>query len=254
MCPQRRLWVLIWVLLQKLVFQIVENQKKDIFNCFIDNIQKRVSSWNGILLSPAGRLTLISSILSSLSTYFLSVFKIPVSVTRKIDSLLSQFWWKGNRKSGGIHWCSKLFLSQPKGLGIGVRNVSCFNQALLAKVGWNILRKENSLLTRTIGSKYKLISENCGATFSHKRANSTWIGKGVLWGISLFARDLAWQAGSSSEYSVWNFNWMNGVKSFPRSDNLLDTNPSLLNLKVKNLINGDGSWNIDVIYNFFCGE
>ncbi|XP_074295757.1 uncharacterized protein LOC141623561 [Silene latifolia] len=45
---------------------------------------------------------------------------------------------------------------------------------------------------------------------------------------------------------------MNGAKPSPNSDNLLDTNPSLLNLKVKNLINSDGSWNTNMIYNFFA--
>ncbi|XP_074272231.1 uncharacterized protein LOC141595809 [Silene latifolia] len=42
------------------------------------DLLQRVSSWNGIFLSSAGRLTLISSVLSNLSNYFLSFFKIPV--------------------------------------------------------------------------------------------------------------------------------------------------------------------------------
>ncbi|XP_074306138.1 uncharacterized protein LOC141641370 [Silene latifolia] len=48
-----------------------------------ESVVKRISSWNGVFLSPAGRMTLISSVLSSLSTYFLSVFKIPS--TRWVD-------------------------------------------------------------------------------------------------------------------------------------------------------------------------
>ncbi|XP_074288362.1 uncharacterized protein LOC141613522 [Silene latifolia] len=68
--------------------------KKCLFNFVIEKIQRRIASWNGILLSPAGRLTLITSVLSSISIYFLSVFKLPVSVSNKIDSMLSHFWWK----------------------------------------------------------------------------------------------------------------------------------------------------------------
>ncbi|XP_074305970.1 uncharacterized protein LOC141641196 [Silene latifolia] len=54
-----------------------QGSKKEIFKGLLDNVTKRVSSWNGVLLSPAERLTLISSVLSNISNYFLSVFKIP---------------------------------------------------------------------------------------------------------------------------------------------------------------------------------
>ncbi|XP_074301421.1 uncharacterized protein LOC141632808 [Silene latifolia] len=57
-----------------------QESKKGIFQSLVDQITKRISSWNDIFLSPAGRLTLISSVLSNLSNYFLSVFKIPDGV------------------------------------------------------------------------------------------------------------------------------------------------------------------------------
>ncbi|XP_074290815.1 uncharacterized protein LOC141617518 [Silene latifolia] len=74
-----------------------QQSKKEIFMGLVESVMKRISSWNGIFLSPAGRLTLISSVLSNLSIFFLSAFKIPVSVTKKINALLSQFWWAGSK-------------------------------------------------------------------------------------------------------------------------------------------------------------
>ncbi|XP_074298368.1 uncharacterized protein LOC141629235 [Silene latifolia] len=59
--------------------------KREIFAGLIEMVSKRVSSWNGIFLSPAGRLTLISSVLSNIYNYFLSVFKLPVKDLRLID-------------------------------------------------------------------------------------------------------------------------------------------------------------------------
>ncbi|XP_074288687.1 uncharacterized protein LOC141613845 [Silene latifolia] len=56
-----------------------QGSKKEIFKGLLDNVTKRVSSWNGVFLSPTGRLTLISSVLSNISIYFLSVFKIPLN-------------------------------------------------------------------------------------------------------------------------------------------------------------------------------
>ncbi|XP_074299575.1 uncharacterized protein LOC141630705 [Silene latifolia] len=55
-----------------------QGSKRDLFRTLIDGVMKRISSWNVIFLSSAGRLTLISSVLSNLSNYFLSVFKIPL--------------------------------------------------------------------------------------------------------------------------------------------------------------------------------
>ncbi|XP_074289003.1 uncharacterized protein LOC141614146 [Silene latifolia] len=62
------------------------SSKKAIFNSLIEKVKLRISSWNGIFVSPAGRLTLISSVLSALSNYVLSVFKIP--------ALLGKLAWK----------------------------------------------------------------------------------------------------------------------------------------------------------------
>lgn len=80
----------------------------------MDQVRLRTSSWNSILLSLASRLTLISSILSALSVYSLLVFKILVSVVRKLNALIVHFLWARVRKSRVIHWCSKDVFSLPK--------------------------------------------------------------------------------------------------------------------------------------------
>ncbi|XP_074313988.1 uncharacterized protein LOC141649192 [Silene latifolia] len=225
--------------------------KRDIFNFLIDNVKKRTSSWNGLLLSSAGRLSLISSILSSLSTYFLSVFKMPVSVTSKIDSLLSQFWWRGSRTSKGISWCSKLFLSQPKGLGgLGIRNTRCFNQALLAKIGWNMLRDPSSLISRTIGVQLGLDWNNCVNRVETVKSKDSWICKGILWGAKTFTKHIAWMVGSESSLNVWTSPWVDGLIPIPKHYDLLLVEPSLSKLRVKDLIS-NSTWNVDMVMCFF---
>ncbi|XP_074318528.1 uncharacterized protein LOC141655342 [Silene latifolia] len=229
--------------------------KKDIFNFLIDNIKKRTSSWNGLLLSSAGRLSLISSILSSLSTYFLSVFKMSVSVTNKINSLLSQFWWRGSKTSTGISWCSKLFSSQPKGLGgLGIRNTRCFNQALLAKVGWNILRNPSSLLSHTIGVELGIDWFNCANRVHDVRSNVSWICKGILWGAEIFVKHIGWIVGSESNLNVWTNPWVNGWTPIPKHYDLIHVDPSLHSLRVKDLISANNSWNVDMLCDKQCVE
>ncbi|XP_074300778.1 uncharacterized protein LOC141632098 [Silene latifolia] len=62
-----------------------QESKKVVFMGLIEAVMKRISSWNGIFLSPAGRLTLISSVLSNLSIFFLSAFKIPPGIDSNLN-------------------------------------------------------------------------------------------------------------------------------------------------------------------------
>ncbi|XP_074265566.1 uncharacterized protein LOC141588006 [Silene latifolia] len=128
--------------------------KRDLFKFLADQTKRRLSSWNNIFLSAAGKLTLIRSVLFSLSLFSLSVFRILVSVTSKLHSLMVHFWWSGTRTNKSIHLCSKDFLSKPVGEGsLGFRNIGCFNQALVAKSAWRILSVPGSLISDVIGPK-----------------------------------------------------------------------------------------------------
>ncbi|XP_074306245.1 uncharacterized protein LOC141641485 [Silene latifolia] len=140
--------------------------KRDIFNFLIDNVKKRTSSWNGLLLSSVGRLSLISSILSSLSTYFLSMFKMP---------------------------------------------------ALLAKIGWNMLRDPSSLISQTVGVELDLDWTNCINRVETVRSKDSWI------------------------CSI----------PIPKHYDLLLVESSLSKLRVKELISANSTWNVDMVTCYF---
>lgn len=67
--------------------------KKEIFNGLIRQMEDRLRSWNAIFLSPKARLSLINSVLSSLGNHVLSVFKISMSIARKMNCIMAKFWW-----------------------------------------------------------------------------------------------------------------------------------------------------------------
>ena len=54
-------------------------------------------------MSKGGRLTFLKSILSSLPTYFLSLFTIPTHVANKIERLQRDFLW-GESKTHLVGW------------------------------------------------------------------------------------------------------------------------------------------------------
>ncbi|XP_074267163.1 uncharacterized protein LOC141590470 [Silene latifolia] len=229
--------------------------KKEVFAFIIDKVRKRILCWNNLYLSSAGRLTLICSVLSSLSLYSLSSFKMPVSVSAKIDSLLSHFWWSGTNKWNGFHWCSKLFTSATKSSGgLGIRNVGCLNQSLLAKIGWRILQNPESLVGRTLGLKYNIspstvINSSDGGL---RKTSTSWGGRGILWGLTLLCSKVSWEVGFPSLLDVWRDKW---IKGHSLAEILHVNDVDLLQkpvISVCQMQNG-GGWNPELV-RLICGN
>ncbi|KAA0062888.1 non-LTR retroelement reverse transcriptase-like protein [Cucumis melo var. makuwa] len=69
----------------------------------IQRITSRIRSWTAGVLSFAGRLQLVRSVLRSLQVYWTSVFLLPVSVHNEVDEILRSYLWRGKEEGrGGI--------------------------------------------------------------------------------------------------------------------------------------------------------
>jgi len=65
--------------------------RKNTWKPVLEKLKLKLASWKKRLLSFVGRLTLIKSVMSSLPTYYLSLFKVPVGVAKEIEKLQSFF-------------------------------------------------------------------------------------------------------------------------------------------------------------------
>ena len=62
-------------------------KSKSVWDPILEKMERKLSGWQRMYLSKGSRVTLIKSTLSSLPTYFMSLFPIPVSVARRIDKI-----------------------------------------------------------------------------------------------------------------------------------------------------------------------
>ena len=54
----------------------------------VDRFEKGLSGWNERSFSMGGKLTLVSSVLSNLLIYYLSIFRIPVVVGNRLEGII----------------------------------------------------------------------------------------------------------------------------------------------------------------------
>ena len=58
----------------------------------VEKIQNRLASWKAKILSKAGKLTRIKSVLNSLPIFYMSMFKMPKAIAQKIVKLQRNFF------------------------------------------------------------------------------------------------------------------------------------------------------------------
>lgn len=123
----------------------------------IDKFQARLSKWKAQSLSFGGRITLIKSVLNSLPTYYMSLFKAPQGTIDILEKIRRKFLWGGGEDRNKIHWVNWTKIIAPiadGGLGIGTLKAQ--NLSLLIKWWWRLLNDKKSLWKDTITGIHKL--------------------------------------------------------------------------------------------------
>ena len=86
---------------------------KLIWNPIIERMEKRLAGWKRHYLSKGGKVTLIKSTLSSLPTYFLSLFPIPTRVAHWLEKIQRDFLWNGMGEETKFHMVSWSKICEP---------------------------------------------------------------------------------------------------------------------------------------------
>nr|KYP63926.1 Putative ribonuclease H protein At1g65750 family [Cajanus cajan] len=137
----------------------------------------------------------------------MSVFMIPNRTIDEIEKLLNAFWWGANsNKHKGIKWMrwERLAISKLEG-GLGFKNLSAFNLAMLGKQAWRLLSNPNSLIRRIYQAKYYPKGSFLNASLGHN-PSYTWKS---LWSTQhLLKNGICWRLGNGNTIPVWGEPWI----------------------------------------------
>ncbi|XP_075638407.1 uncharacterized protein LOC142610480 [Castanea sativa] len=216
-------------------------------NQIIDRIQSKLQSWKGKLLSRAGKLTLIKSVMQAMPIYAMSVHLLPKETCNRIDKLMRDFWWGDNIERRKIHTVAweKNCQTRSNG-GLGIRKTEIFNKALVAKQFWRVGQNPQSLRSKILKSKYYPKTNHIWDIEQGPR-NSSKIWKNIWQAKNSSLGQAKWQVGSGDNIRLQDPLWYR-----PRHEDSLK-HPKIQHGTVKDLMDPtSGNWNrelINTVYN-----
>ncbi|XP_074323286.1 uncharacterized protein LOC141660221 [Apium graveolens] len=196
---------------------MMNRNKMQILGYLKDKVKNIILNWDGILVSQGGKEVLIKSVAQTLPTYAMSVFLLPLEITKDIKRIISKFWWNSKGSdSKVIHWMSWDRLSRYKSSrGMGFRDFRDFNLAMLeASLGNN-----PSFIWRSIMEAKKVVAEG-----------------------------VRWRVGSGSEINIIGQTWLLDEKN----PYITSNSPTVLDNKASSLMFMDGrSWDEEILNDLF---
>jgi hypothetical protein len=106
-------------------------------------------------VSLGGRVVLLNSVLSAIPIFYLSLFKMPVGVWKKLVRLQRRFLWGGAAGASKINWVRWMDVCRHKKEGgLGVKDLRIMNISLLSKWKWRLLSEGQSIWKKVLQERY----------------------------------------------------------------------------------------------------
>lgn len=147
------------------------------------------------MLSMAGRVESVKSVIHSMLNYSFMIYSWPVSLVKSVDRWIRNFIWGGDvesRKLATMAW--KKVCKPVKEGGLGLRSLRCTNNAAMLKLCWEFNTSNmqwSNLIRARVFKKNGLISYHIGY--------SIWPGLKPF--VSVTNQNLTWQIGNGKNIS-----------------------------------------------------
>ncbi|MCH83955.1 RNA-directed DNA polymerase (Reverse transcriptase), partial [Trifolium medium] len=156
---------------------------------------------------------MIKSVLQEIPSYIMSVYLLPDSTIKDIEKMMNSFWWGGGANNKGIRWLAWDTMTHPKARGgMGFCDLHTFNLAMIAKQGWNIMTKPNTLLAKIYKARWSI-----GSGASIKIMSEPWLrGEDGAW---LPSPQIQGKVDVESQQEDWHSLWT--ILAPPKAKHLL---------------------------------
>jgi hypothetical protein len=233
------------------------------WNPVVDVIQRRLASWKNKYVSLGGRVVLLNSVLSAIPIFYLSLFKMPVGVWKKLVRMQRRFLWGGAAGNSKINWVrwQDVCRSKREG-GLGVKDLRIMNISLLTKWKWRLLTEGESIWKNVLIEKYSGGERGVGwvsRSLASNIASSWWndlVSIGVVDGVDRLGGIFFKRIGNGGDTSFWHEKWV-GVQplkeAFPRLF-LLSTQKEACVSEVGRRVSGRWEWDLKWRRNLFVWE
>ncbi|XP_042514311.1 uncharacterized protein LOC122088975 [Macadamia integrifolia] len=221
--------------------------KRDPLLPVMDKIKAKLAGWKGKLLSMAGTVELVKSVISGITLHNFSVYWWPSPLIRNLEKWMRNFIWTGeidSSKATTVKWDT---ICKPKEEGgLGIRRLREVNMTLIAKLAWSI-KAEDSQLSSLLRARFLFHS---GLPKRSYRRSSIWPDIRRMW--KFISDNERWIIGSGRKINFWNDNWL-GPKPIAVLSELNEELFSNLNQTVADFI-VDGSWVLPPVQSDFLAE
>ena len=200
-----------------------------------DKIKTKFSAWKASLLSIAGRVQLIRSVIQSMLLHSILIYSWPVALIKDLERWMRNFIWSGDvnkRKLVSVAW-HKVCSPQKEG-GLGIRDLSKINEAANLKLCWELnqsqLQWAQFLKDKVIKNKKPIryhVFSSIWSSIKHKYFEVMDNG--------------AWKIGNGESINFWTDTWCGDplIQTLNIPHDLHDD----LNSNVSNMIS-NSKWNI----------
>jgi hypothetical protein len=180
----------------------------------MDRVERRLSACSS-MLSYSGRLEMLKSAITPITTYASCVIKLPKGVIDNIDRARKQCLWRGNsaqQKGGNLVAWPVVMQPKEKG-GLGVLNLQLHNDALLLKSLDKFYNKREIPWVQLVWWKYY----QGKVPHAAREVGSFWW-KDILRLSNLFRGIARCTIGDGSTVLFWDDIWMDHILSeqYPR--------------------------------------
>jgi hypothetical protein len=229
---------------------LVGKSRMTAFKGIIDRVWKRLQDWKLKLLSQAGKEILLKAVIQAIPTYCMSVFLLPRALCVEINSQMRKFWWGNQDKNSRVSWMSweRMGLSKEVG-GMGFRDFTSFNKALLAKQSWRLWHQPNSLIAQIMKAKYysecSILEAKVG-----RRPSFAW--RSIHGSCDLLREGLIWRVGNGCKIRIWKDRWIPNPSTYK-----IISPPILLDSEetVSSLVDAQSKWwNISLLDSLFTED